>query len=152
MLPGVALTPTDRCCRRARGCQGAAWKHRDCLTGGVPADLDSPCARRPAKSTVGAEESLRRGRTKETTEEARYPSVRAVGAQNRAPLRSPGLGSKIDEATTARWGTLLHAAIRPSILIAARQPTSRAWMSLGLGLKNQATERGSGARSGTRHA
>jgi hypothetical protein len=29
------------------------------------------------------------------------------------------VGSKIDEATRARWGTLLHAAIRPSILIAA---------------------------------
>src|SRR5262245_51235751 len=34
------------------------------------------------------------------------------------------VGSKIDEATTARWGTLLHAAIRPSILIAARQRSS----------------------------
>jgi hypothetical protein len=37
-----------------------------CLYGGATADLDSFCARRRAKSTVGAEESLRRGRTKES--------------------------------------------------------------------------------------
>jgi hypothetical protein len=40
------------------------------------------------------------------------------------PPSLPRLGSKIDEATTARSGTLLHAAIRPSILIAARQISS----------------------------
>ena len=33
--------------------------------GGAPAGLDSFCARRRRKSTVGAEENLRRGRTKE---------------------------------------------------------------------------------------
>ena len=33
--------------------------------GGATADLDSFCARRHRKSAVGAEESLRRGRTKE---------------------------------------------------------------------------------------
>ena len=37
-----------------------------CLCGGATADLDSFCARRRPKSTVGAEESLQRGRTKET--------------------------------------------------------------------------------------
>jgi hypothetical protein len=37
-----------------------------CLYGGATADLDSLCARRRPKSTVGAEESLRRGRTKES--------------------------------------------------------------------------------------
>ncbi len=37
-----------------------------CLDGGATADLDSFCARRRPKSTVGAEESLRRGRTKES--------------------------------------------------------------------------------------
>jgi len=37
-----------------------------CLYGGATADLDSFCARRRPKSTVGAEESLRRGRTKES--------------------------------------------------------------------------------------
>jgi hypothetical protein len=37
-----------------------------CLYGRATADLDSFCARRRAKSTVGAEESLRRGRTKES--------------------------------------------------------------------------------------
>ena len=37
-----------------------------CLYGEATADLDSFCARRRAKSTVGAEESLRRGRTKES--------------------------------------------------------------------------------------
>jgi hypothetical protein len=36
-----------------------------CLYGGATADLDSFCARRRPKSAVGAEESLRRGRTKE---------------------------------------------------------------------------------------
>ena len=37
-----------------------------CPSGGATADLDSFCARRRPKSTVGAEESLRRGRTKES--------------------------------------------------------------------------------------
>jgi len=37
-----------------------------CLYGRATADLDSFCARRRPKSTVGAEESLRRGRTKES--------------------------------------------------------------------------------------
>ena len=37
-----------------------------CPCGGATADLDSFCARRRPKSTVGAEESLRRGRTKES--------------------------------------------------------------------------------------
>ena len=36
-----------------------------CFYGGATAGLDSLCARRRPKSTVGAEESLRRGRTKE---------------------------------------------------------------------------------------
>jgi hypothetical protein len=36
--------------------------------GGVTAGLDSFCARQPRKSAVGAEESLRRGRTKETAQ------------------------------------------------------------------------------------
>ena len=36
-----------------------------CLPGGATADLDTFCARRRSKSTVGAEESLRRGQTKE---------------------------------------------------------------------------------------
>ena len=39
-----------------------------CLPGGATADLDSFCARRRPKSTVGAEESLRCGQTKESTE------------------------------------------------------------------------------------
>ena len=39
---------------------------RVCLYGKATADLYSFCARRRAKSTVGAEESLRRGRTKES--------------------------------------------------------------------------------------
>ena len=37
-----------------------------CLYGRATADLDSFCARRRPKSAVGAEESLRRGRTKES--------------------------------------------------------------------------------------
>jgi hypothetical protein len=39
-----------------------------CLYGGATADLDGFCARRRPKSTVGAEESLRCGQTKESTE------------------------------------------------------------------------------------
>ena len=42
-----------------------------CLYAGTTAGLDSLCARRRPKSTVGAEESLRRGRTKEMTQEGR---------------------------------------------------------------------------------
>jgi hypothetical protein len=51
-----------------------------CLPGGATADLDSFCARRRTKSTVGAEESLRRGRTKERRRPAsrRRLSARAV--------------------------------------------------------------------------
>ena len=40
---------------------------------GAPADLDGACARRPEKFMAGAEECLRRGRTKEWEED---------GAQN----------------------------------------------------------------------
>jgi hypothetical protein len=36
--------------------------------GRAPAGLDRPCARRRIKSAVGTEESLRRGRTKESPE------------------------------------------------------------------------------------
>jgi hypothetical protein len=42
-----------------------------CLYGGATADLDSFCARRRPKSTVGAEESLRRGRTKESVKSSK---------------------------------------------------------------------------------
>ncbi len=56
---------SDQACRRARSCQGTAWKRRSVRPGRATADLDSFCARRRSKSTVGAEESLRRGQTKE---------------------------------------------------------------------------------------
>src|SRR5215813_12496245 len=45
-----------------------------CLYGRATADLDSFCARRRPKSTVGAEESLRRGRTKESGKQGRKKS------------------------------------------------------------------------------
>jgi len=51
-----------------------------CLYGGATADLDSFCARRRPKSTVGAEESLRRGRTKE--------SVKASKQGRKSPQKS----------------------------------------------------------------
>ena len=49
-----------------------------CLYGGATADLDSFCARRRPKSTVGAEESLRRGRTKESAK-ARKKAPTEIG-------------------------------------------------------------------------
>ena len=55
-----------------------------CLYGGTTADLDSFCARRRAKSAVGAEESLRRGRTKESAK-ARKKAPTEIGL-DRAPL------------------------------------------------------------------
>src|SRR6266446_10188484 len=50
-----------------------------CLYGGATAGLDSFCARRRPKSTVGAEESLRRGRTKESAQ-ARKKALAFVAA------------------------------------------------------------------------
>ena len=47
-----------------------------CLDDGAMAGLDSLCARRRPKSTVAAEESLRRGRTKETTQERKKKRLR----------------------------------------------------------------------------
>jgi hypothetical protein len=35
------------------GRQGAAWKRRKCLTGGVPAGLDAPCSRRGSNQRMG---------------------------------------------------------------------------------------------------
>src|SRR5271169_7145679 len=55
-----------------------------CLYGGATADLDSFCARRRPKSTVGAEESLRRGRTKESAK-ARKKAPTEIGLDS-APL------------------------------------------------------------------
>jgi len=45
--------------------------------GTVPAGLDSFCARQHRKSAVGAEESLRRGRTKETENVSKQEKVLA---------------------------------------------------------------------------
>lgn len=55
-----------------------------CLDDGATADLDSFCARRRPKSTVGAEESLRRGRTKESAK-ARKKAPTEIGLDS-APL------------------------------------------------------------------
>jgi hypothetical protein len=64
--PATRPAPTDRCCRRARSRQGAAWKRRSVTVGAERRPtLTAPCARRLARSAVGTEESLRRGRTKE---------------------------------------------------------------------------------------
>jgi hypothetical protein len=46
-----------------------------CLDNGATAGLDRLCARRRAKSTVAAEESLRRGRTKEMTKKEKSACV-----------------------------------------------------------------------------
>jgi hypothetical protein len=58
---GSLAIPTYAGCRRARACQGAAWKRRRGLTGRVPAGLDRPCARRLRDLAVGTEECSRRG-------------------------------------------------------------------------------------------
>jgi hypothetical protein len=55
-----AVDPTQPACRRARRCKGRAFGGR------CAASLDIVCARRRRQSAVGAEESLRRGRTKES--------------------------------------------------------------------------------------
>ena len=55
-----------------------------CLPGGATADLDSFCARRRSKSTVGAEESLRRGQTKE-----RRRSKKLLGRRAQPPKAMP---------------------------------------------------------------
>ncbi len=47
--------PNNQGCRRARACQGAAWKRRSVpAQGRATADLDRPCARRPQHVWVGA--------------------------------------------------------------------------------------------------
>jgi len=53
-LAGV-LRPIAGLGRRARGRQGAAWKRRAGVTGGVPAVLDRRCARGRRRCAVGAE-------------------------------------------------------------------------------------------------
>jgi hypothetical protein len=56
-----------------------------CLYGGATADLDSFCARRRPKSTVGAEESLRRGRTKESVKARKQKSGLTVPRSYKSP-------------------------------------------------------------------
>ena len=56
-----------------------------CLYGRATADLDSFCARRRAKSTVGAEESLRRGQTKES---GKAREERKAGKKREKPEKS----------------------------------------------------------------
>ena len=51
-----------------------------CLYAGATAGLDSLCARRRPKFTVAAEESLRRGRTKEMTQERKKKALAFVAA------------------------------------------------------------------------
>jgi hypothetical protein len=55
--------------------------------GGATAGLDSFCARRRRKSAVGAEENLRRGRTKERAQ-ARKKVSKKESQQERKCLRS----------------------------------------------------------------
>ena len=80
---GYALGP-DR--SRLPPCSGLSRRGLEAaekgLLSGAAADLDSPCARRRRRSTVGTEESLRRGRTKESIEaRERFttPGFRMVG-------------------------------------------------------------------------
>ena len=66
-----------------------------CLYGGATADLDSFCARRRAKSTVGAEESLRRGRTKKLNSKPERIPPRAIKHRAGASAASkPACGSQ----------------------------------------------------------
>src|SRR6478672_5960888 len=91
-----------------------------CLYGGATADLDSFCARRRPKSTVGAKESLRRGRTKESAE-ARKKAPAEIGLDS-APLiyrctasaqlpATSCLGASRTPAASARGGSR-HAGVR----------------------------------------
>jgi hypothetical protein len=70
-----------------------------CLPGGATADLDSFCARRRRKSAVGAEESLRRGRTKERARASKKVSEKKY-QQERKCLRS---GWRLENEGTASW-------------------------------------------------
>jgi hypothetical protein len=61
-----------------------------CLDDGATPGLDSLCARRRPKSTVAAEESLRRGRTKEMTQGSKKKALAFVAAiREREDGRSP---------------------------------------------------------------
>jgi hypothetical protein len=74
-----------------------------CLPGGATADLDSFCARRRSKSTVGAEESLRRGQTKERRSKKKT-------ARMLWPTRS---ATKSHAAKKVRISTGVHTRSRP---------------------------------------
>jgi hypothetical protein len=78
-----------------------------CLYGGATADLDSFCARRRPKSTVGAEESLRRGRTKESAKAKEEGRKRTSGKKALAFVaairkRRNGLSDRTEKRTKKR--------------------------------------------------
>ena len=64
-----------------------------CLYGRATADLDSFCARRRPISTVGAEESLRRGRTKES----------GKAREEKAGKKRLRLWPRLENEGTASW-------------------------------------------------
>jgi hypothetical protein len=82
-------------CCRARDCPRRGLETVACvLDGRATADLDSLCARQRRESTVGAKESLRRGRTKERPQ-ARKKSLRPAqrlerGAEERIEQKRVG--------------------------------------------------------------
>jgi hypothetical protein len=83
-----------------------------CLYGGATADLDSFCARRRAKSTVGAEESLRRGRTKESAKarkkEKRKKALAFVAAiRERKNARGAGRTKELTQEASGQNGGCL---------------------------------------------
>jgi hypothetical protein len=75
-----------------------------CLYGGATADLDSFCARRRRKSTVGAEESLRRGRTKESAKAKEEGRKRSSGKKARSwrRLENEKTGFQIEQRNEQR--------------------------------------------------
>jgi hypothetical protein len=86
--------------------------------GGAAADLDSFCARRRPKSTVGAEESLRRGRTKESAKARKKAQKQGrkrphkIGLDS-APAHIIPIALAASQCSTSRdFGKICNLAIR----------------------------------------
>jgi hypothetical protein len=121
----ASLQPRSRqACRRARSCQGAAWKCRSRCNGGVAADLDSFCARRRRKSAVGAEECSRRGSNQRMDPRRESPSIGATpGPHQRQLSRRSGVAATASSAIFTRIPTAVHSCYR-------RGESAHRWRSL----------------------
>src|SRR5450631_1556147 len=109
-----------------------------CLYGGATADLDSFCARRRPKSTVGAEESLRRGRTKESlSKEARKKEPTEIGLDS-----APAHIIPIEPAATA----ITPQSRFPPLEAFGRRPPESAAPPCAAGIRNPSHQRSSPRR------